>query len=67
MAFAFLPFLGRTASPMQAALHRMEGRVYRPELLVEPNDVAKVILEAMSLSATAEVTNISIRHSIKSA
>jgi NADP-dependent 3-hydroxy acid dehydrogenase YdfG len=67
MAFAFLPFLGRTASPMQAALHRMEGRVYRPELLVEPNDVAKIILEALSLSRTAEVTEITIRHAIKAA
>jgi short-subunit dehydrogenase len=60
-------FLGRTASPMQAALHGMEGRVYRPELLVEPNDVAKIILEALSLSRTAEVTEITIRHAIKAA
>ena len=60
-------FLGRTASPMQAAVHRMEGRVYRPELLVQPDDVASVVLNALSLSRTAEVTDITIRHSIKAA
>ena len=60
-------FLGRTASPMQAAVHRMEDRTYHPELLVQPDDVASVVLNALSLSRTAEVTDISVRHSIKSA
>jgi short-subunit dehydrogenase len=56
-------FVGRTASPMQAAVHRMEDRRYHPELLVQPDDVAS----ALSLSRTDEVTDISVRHSIKSA
>lgn len=58
-------FLGRTASPMQAAVHRMECRTYHPELLVQPDDVASVVLNALSLSRTAEVTDISIKHAIK--
>jgi short-subunit dehydrogenase len=59
-------FLGRTASPMQAAVYQMERRTYRPEHLVQPDDVASVVLNALSLSRTAEVTDISIRHAIKS-
>lgn len=60
-------FLGRTATPMQAAVHRMEARSYAAELLIEPADVARMILTALSLSRTAEVTDITIRHSINSA
>ena len=29
-------FLGRTATPMQAEVYRIEGREYRPELLLQP-------------------------------
>jgi len=60
-------FLGRTATPMQAAVHRMEGRNYAAELLIEPGDVARMVVTALSLSRTAEVTDITIRHSIQSA
>jgi short-subunit dehydrogenase len=60
-------FLGRTATPMQAAVHRMEARSYATNVLIEPGDVARMILTALSLSRTAEVTDITIRHSIKSA
>lgn len=35
--------LGRTATPMQAALAAQEGRAHRPELLVQPEDVASVV------------------------
>lgn len=59
-------FLGRTASPMQAEIHRIECKAYHPELLLQPEDVANVVLNALALSRTAEVTDISIRHSIKS-
>jgi len=31
-------FLGRTAGPMQERSHAMEGRSYRPERLVQPED-----------------------------
>jgi NADP-dependent 3-hydroxy acid dehydrogenase YdfG len=59
-------FLGRTATPMQAAVHRMEGRPYRPELLIQPEDVARVVLDTLSLPRTAEVTDIHLRPMIKS-
>jgi NADP-dependent 3-hydroxy acid dehydrogenase YdfG len=59
-------FPGRTASPRIEALHTREGRPYQPELLLQPADVASVVLNALSLAWTAEVTNISIRPMLKS-
>ena len=58
-------YLGRTASEMQERIHQMEGKPYRPELLLQPEDVASVILNALSLPRTAEVTDIHIRPMIK--
>jgi NADP-dependent 3-hydroxy acid dehydrogenase YdfG len=54
-------YLGRTASPMQANIHASEGKPYHPEYLLQPNDVAAVVLNALCLPRTAEVTDISIR------
>jgi NADP-dependent 3-hydroxy acid dehydrogenase YdfG len=54
-------FLGRTATPMQASIHAAEGKPYAPDRLVQPDDVAAVILSALSLPRTAEVTDVSIR------
>lgn len=56
---------GRTATPMQAALHETEGRPYRPERLVQPADVAAMVVAALTLPATAEVTEIRIRPLVK--
>jgi NAD(P)-dependent dehydrogenase (short-subunit alcohol dehydrogenase family) len=58
-------FLGRTASPMQAGIHAAEGKAYHPERLLQPQDVAAVVLNALSLPRTAEVTDISIRPFMK--
>ncbi|MBD2087130.1 SDR family oxidoreductase [Coleofasciculus sp. FACHB-542] len=52
---------GRTASPMQASVQEMEGREYQPDRLLQPEDVAAVVLNALSLPRTAEVTDINIR------
>ncbi len=52
---------GRTATPMQAAVHQMEGKAYEPEKFMQPEDVAEVVVNALSLSRTAEVTDINIR------
>lgn len=54
-------YLGRTASEMQEKIHRMEGKNYRPELLLQPEDVAAVVVNALSLPPTAEVTDVHIR------
>jgi NADP-dependent 3-hydroxy acid dehydrogenase YdfG len=57
---------GCTASPMQAAIFKMEGREYHPELLMQPLDVATVVLTALTLHRSAEVTDIHVRPLIKS-
>lgn len=52
---------GRTATPQQAAVHGREGRPYLPERLLQPHDVAAVVIEALKAERTAEVTDINIR------
>jgi NADP-dependent 3-hydroxy acid dehydrogenase YdfG len=52
---------GRTSSAMQAGVHEREGRAYQPERLMQPDDVATVVMTALSLPRTAEMTDVSIR------
>jgi short-subunit dehydrogenase len=59
-------FLGRTATPMQAEIYRAEGREYRPELLLQPEDIASLVVSALVLPRTAEVTEIKMRPLAKS-
>lgn len=54
-------FPGRTASPMQAAIYQMEGKAYQPDDLLQPEDVAAAVVNALSLPRTAEITDINIR------
>lgn len=58
-------YVGGTATPMQAALHAREGRAYAPERMLQPEDVAAMVIAALSLPRTAEVTDISIRPMIR--
>lgn len=57
---------GRTATPRIEALSQTEGQTYQPELLLQPEDIAKVVAHVLQLPRTAEVTNIEIRPLIKS-
>jgi len=59
-------YLGRTATPMQQALFQQDGREYHPETLLQPEDVASVVVHALMLPSAAEVTDISIRPMAKS-
>jgi NAD(P)-dependent dehydrogenase (short-subunit alcohol dehydrogenase family) len=52
---------GQTASPMQAALYMQKGKKYCPERLLQPDDIAAVVLNALLIPRTAELTDISIR------
>jgi len=58
-------FPGRTATPRMAALFEKESRPYRPELLMQPEDIASMVVHALSLPRTAEVTDISMRPFLK--
>jgi len=59
-------YLGRTATPRQEAIFANEGRPYVPELLVQPADVAEVLVAVVALPANAEVTEIRLRPAKKS-
>ncbi len=54
-------FLGRTATPMQARIHEVEGRGYHPEELIQPEQVATVVANALALGREAEITEIRMR------
>ena len=58
-------YLGRTASEMQARVHALEGKPYRPEVLLQAEDVAAVVVQALTLPRTAEVTDVHIRPMLK--
>jgi NADP-dependent 3-hydroxy acid dehydrogenase YdfG len=57
---------GRTATARIEAVTREEGRPYQPELLLQPEDVASVVCNAVTLPWTAEVMDITIRPMQKS-
>jgi NADP-dependent 3-hydroxy acid dehydrogenase YdfG len=54
-------FVGRTATPMQATVHALEGRNYLPDTLIQPEDVASVVTHTLSLPRTVEVTAVHMR------
>ena len=54
-------YVGRTATRMQAGLHAIEGRGYDPQSLIQPEDVATLTVQALSLPRTVEVTGITLR------
>ena len=58
-------FPGRTATPRQERIHGWEGREYHPEALLQPEDVAAIVVAAIELPRTAEVTEITIRSMAK--
>src|SRR5204863_686602 len=51
-------FLGRVATPRQEGIYATQGWGYQPELLLQPEDVARMVVVAASLPSTAEVTEI---------
>jgi short-subunit dehydrogenase len=59
-------FPGRTATSRTAELFALENRDYRPDLMLQPEDVAAVVSCTVTLPWTAEVTNITVRPMRKS-
>lgn len=59
-------YLGRTATARQARIFREEGRTYQPDLLIQPDDVAEMVVAALRLPRTVEVTAIRMRPLVKS-
>jgi NAD(P)-dependent dehydrogenase (short-subunit alcohol dehydrogenase family) len=54
-------YVGRTATPMQEAVHRAEGREYDAGMLLRPEDVGDIVLSSLVLSRSGEVTDVSLR------
>lgn len=52
---------GRTATPMQAVVHEMEGRVYHPEHFIQTDDVANVTISMLAMPRSVEITDVNIR------
>jgi short-subunit dehydrogenase len=59
-------FLGRAASPMQAAIHAAEARAYVPQRLMQPEDIAALAIHALTLPRSIEVTEICMRPLLRS-
>jgi NADP-dependent 3-hydroxy acid dehydrogenase YdfG len=59
-------YLGRTATSRMESMYDKQGKKYQPELLIQPEDIAGVVSNAISLARTAEITDITIRPMIKS-
>ena len=53
--------LGRTATPMQEEVCRLEGSVYDASKFLQPADVARAVVYALTLPASAEVTDLYLR------
>jgi NAD(P)-dependent dehydrogenase (short-subunit alcohol dehydrogenase family) len=54
-------FLGRTATELQRAIFAEEKRPYPPERLIQPADVAEIVLSLLQLPRTTEATDIVLR------
>ena len=54
-------FPGRTATPMQEAVHRHEGKNYQPRDWIDPGTVAEVVLHALDLPGDATLSDVSVR------
>ena len=59
-------FPGRTATPRTETLFQEERKAYRPDLLMQPEDVASMVIHALKMPRTAEVTEICVRPLYKS-
>ncbi len=57
---------GKTATPMQQKLYKSAQKDYEPGILLQPMDIASVIVNTLELPGTAEVTDLHIRPFIKS-
>lgn len=52
--------VGRTATPRQRHVFEAEGRDYTPEILIQPEDLAELVVTAVALPRRAQVTTMTI-------
>ena len=51
---------GRTATPRQATIHEMEGKLYQSERLLQPQDVAMVVINALICRAQQKLPTVTL-------
>lgn len=52
--------VGRTATPLQERIFAAEGRPYTPEVLIQPADLADLVVTALELPKRTQVANLTI-------
>jgi NADP-dependent 3-hydroxy acid dehydrogenase YdfG len=57
---------GRTATAMQETVSKLEDKKYHPEVLLQSEDIAVTVINALILPRTGEITDIHIRPLLKS-
>lgn len=58
-------FPGNTATPMQQQICAALGKSYAPQAMLQPDDVALAVVDALLMPRTAEVTDIHLRPALK--
>ena len=58
-------YLGATATPMQATIRARQFLEYKPQRLLQSDDVAYLVTSVLALPRTAEVTDIMVRPMVK--
>jgi short-subunit dehydrogenase len=58
-------YLGRTATPMQQEIHRCEGKNFHPERLIQPEEVATLLVDLLAVQQSMEITDITLRPVMK--
>ncbi len=54
-------FPGRTSTPMQAEVHRQEGKEYDADAWIDPATVAETILRVLDLGDDATIPDVTVR------
>jgi NADP-dependent 3-hydroxy acid dehydrogenase YdfG len=58
---------GRTATRMQEQIHAFEGALYEPHRLIQPEDIASIVIRALAAPRSVEITDILLRPMAKPA
>jgi NADP-dependent 3-hydroxy acid dehydrogenase YdfG len=52
---------GRTATPRMESFYQKNDSQYEPDLLLQPEEIALTVIHALTISWSAEITDITIR------
>jgi short-subunit dehydrogenase len=58
-------YLGRTATPMQEEIHRVEAKLFQKDRLIQPEEVAALLVGMLAVQQSAEITEITLRPMLK--